>query len=44
MWEPEQEFYEVEDYMNDIGVEMAAYPITGWQPDSESKSDDEDGE
>ncbi|KAM0703253.1 hypothetical protein Q7P35_009191 [Cladosporium inversicolor] len=44
VWEPEQEFYEVEDYMNDIGVEMAAYPITGWQPDSESKSDDEDGE
>lgn len=44
VWEPEQEFYEVENYMNDIGMESAAYAITGWQPDSETESDDEDPE
>jgi hypothetical protein len=44
VWEPEQEFYEVENYMNDIGMESAAYAITGWQPDSETESDDEDAE
>lgn len=42
VWEPEQEFYEVENYMNDIGMESAAYAITGWQLDSETESDDED--
>lgn len=42
VWEPEQEFYEVENYMNDIGMESAAYAITGWQPDSETESDDEE--
>jgi len=30
--------------MNDIGMESAAYDITGWQPDSETESDDEDEE
>jgi hypothetical protein len=44
VWEPEQEFFEVENYMNDIGVESAAYAITGWEPDSETESDDEDAE
>ena len=42
VWEPEQEFYEVENYMNDIGMESAAYAITGWQPDSETETDDEE--
>jgi hypothetical protein len=42
VWEPEQEFYEVENYMNDIGVETAAYAITGYEPDSETESDNED--
>ena len=43
--EPEQEFYEVENYLNDLGVELAAYGgIDGWQPDSETESDDEDAE
>jgi hypothetical protein len=28
--------------MNDIGVETAAYAITGYEPDSETESDNED--
>lgn len=42
-WEPEHEFSEVENYMNDIGTGEPAYYTEGWEPDSELESD-ADGE
>jgi hypothetical protein len=45
IWEPGQEFCEVESCMEAIDMESPAYGgIDWWQPDSETESDDEDAE